>query len=173
MTWKLGKNNLEGLLKGNKITFIDNSTEKGTNLYSSGIGTKALGYGRAGNLSVQGVHKILGLDALSVPKFSEGPLLGRHIQFDNNAGAPFDLEANPNFLLGKDYFGENASGNIDSYLRGGASFFNARANLDTQRITTFLTTPNGRQFIQKQTEKLLEDVEHLKDKVRANGNGAH
>ena len=25
------------------------------------------------------------------------------------------------------------------------------------------------QFIQKQTEKLLEDVEHLKDKVRANG----
>ena len=29
------------------------------------------------------------------------------------------------------------------------------------------------QFIQKQTEKLLVDVEDLKDKVRANGNGAH
>ena len=28
-------------------------------------------------------------------------------------------------------------------------------------------------FIQKQTEKLLIDVENLKDKVRANGNGAH
>ena len=28
-------------------------------------------------------------------------------------------------------------------------------------------------FIQKQTEKLLVDVENLKDKVRANGNGAH
>ena len=29
------------------------------------------------------------------------------------------------------------------------------------------------QFIQKQTEKLLTDVEELKDKVRANGNGTH
>ena len=28
-------------------------------------------------------------------------------------------------------------------------------------------------FIQKQTEKLLIDVENLKDKVRANGNGTH
>ena len=28
-------------------------------------------------------------------------------------------------------------------------------------------------FIQKQTEKLLVDVEELKDKVRANGNGTH
>ena len=28
-------------------------------------------------------------------------------------------------------------------------------------------------FIQKQTEKLLTDVEELKDKVRANGNGTH
>jgi len=28
-------------------------------------------------------------------------------------------------------------------------------------------------FIQKQTEKLLIDVEELKDKVRANGNGGH
>ena len=28
-------------------------------------------------------------------------------------------------------------------------------------------------FIQKQTEKLLVDVENLKDKVRANGNGTH
>jgi len=27
------------------------------------------------------------------------------------------------------------------------------------------------QFLQKQTEKLLKDVEDLKDKVRANGNG--
>jgi len=28
-------------------------------------------------------------------------------------------------------------------------------------------------FIQKQTEKLLVDVEELKDKVRQNGNGGH
>ena len=28
-------------------------------------------------------------------------------------------------------------------------------------------------FIQKQTEKLLSDVEELKDKVRQNGNGGH
>ena len=28
-------------------------------------------------------------------------------------------------------------------------------------------------FLQKQTEKLLVDVEKLKDKVRANGNGTH
>ena len=29
------------------------------------------------------------------------------------------------------------------------------------------------QFIREQLEKTLIDVEHLKDKVRKNGNGAH
>ena len=29
------------------------------------------------------------------------------------------------------------------------------------------------QFLNKQLEKALEDIEHLKDKVRANGNGSH
>ena len=41
------------------------------------------------------------------------------------------------------------------------------------RIEDMMHNKVNIQFIQKQTEKLLEDVEHLKDKVRANGNGAH
>ena len=37
------------------------------------------------------------------------------------------------------------------------------------RIEDMMHNKVNIQFIQKQTEKLLEDVEHLKDKVRANG----
>ena len=39
------------------------------------------------------------------------------------------------------------------------------------RIEDMMHNKVNIQFIQKQTEKLLEDVEVLKDKVRANGNG--
>ena len=39
------------------------------------------------------------------------------------------------------------------------------------RIEDMMHNKVNIQFIQKQTEKLLEDVEQLKDKVRANGNG--
>ena len=39
------------------------------------------------------------------------------------------------------------------------------------RIEDMMHNKVNIQFIQKQTEKLLEDVEHLKDKVRANKNG--
>ena len=41
------------------------------------------------------------------------------------------------------------------------------------RIEDMMHNKVNIQFIQKQTEKLLEDVEVLKDKVRQNGNGAH
>jgi hypothetical protein len=41
------------------------------------------------------------------------------------------------------------------------------------RIEDMMHNKVNIQFIQKQTEKLLQDVEQLKDKVRANGNGAH
>jgi len=41
------------------------------------------------------------------------------------------------------------------------------------RIEDMMHNKVNIQFIQKQTEKLLEDVEQLKDKVRANGNGTH
>jgi hypothetical protein len=41
------------------------------------------------------------------------------------------------------------------------------------RIEDMMHNKVNIQFIQKQTEKLLTDVEELKDKVRANGNGAH
>ena len=41
------------------------------------------------------------------------------------------------------------------------------------RIEDMMHNKVNIQFIQKQTEKLLEDVEVLKDKVRANGNGGH
>jgi len=39
------------------------------------------------------------------------------------------------------------------------------------RIEDMMHNKVNIQFIQQQTEKLLEDVEELKDKVRANGNG--
>ena len=39
------------------------------------------------------------------------------------------------------------------------------------RIEDMMHNKVNIQFIQKQTEKLLEDVENLKDKVRANGSG--
>ena len=41
------------------------------------------------------------------------------------------------------------------------------------RIEDMMHNKVNIQFIQKQTEKLLVDVENLKDKVRANGNGVH
>jgi len=41
------------------------------------------------------------------------------------------------------------------------------------RIEDMMHNKVNIQFIQKQTEKLSIDVEDLKDKVRANGNGAH
>ena len=41
------------------------------------------------------------------------------------------------------------------------------------RIEDMMHNKVNIQFIQKQTEKLLVDVEELKDKVRANGNGTH
>jgi len=41
------------------------------------------------------------------------------------------------------------------------------------RIEDMMHNKVNIQFIQKQTEKLLEDVEVLKDKVRQNGNGSH
>ena len=41
------------------------------------------------------------------------------------------------------------------------------------RIEDMMHNKVNIQFIQKQTEKLLEDVEILKDKVRANGSGTH
>ena len=41
------------------------------------------------------------------------------------------------------------------------------------RIEDMMHNKVNIQFIQKQTEKLLEDVEELKDKVRANGNGSN
>jgi len=41
------------------------------------------------------------------------------------------------------------------------------------RIEDMMHNKVNIQFIQKQTEKLLVDVEELKDKVRANGNGTN
>ena len=42
-----------------------------------------------------------------------------------------------------------------------------------KRIEDMMHNKVNIQFIQKQTEKLLTDVEELKDKVRANGNGTN
>ena len=42
-----------------------------------------------------------------------------------------------------------------------------------KRIDNMMHNKINIEFLKKQTEKLLEDVEKLKDKVRANGNGAH
>tara|TARA_B100000767_G_scaffold236897_1_gene230851 strand:- start:175 stop:543 length:369 start_codon:yes stop_codon:yes gene_type:complete len=41
------------------------------------------------------------------------------------------------------------------------------------RIDNMMHNKINIEFLKKQTEKLLEDVEKLKDKVRQNGNGSH
>jgi hypothetical protein len=41
------------------------------------------------------------------------------------------------------------------------------------RIENMMHNKVNIEFLKKQTEKLLEDVEKLKDKVRQNGNGTH
>ena len=41
------------------------------------------------------------------------------------------------------------------------------------RIEDMMHNKVNIQFVTKQLEKALEDIEHLKDKVRANGNGSH
>jgi L-cysteine desulfidase len=41
------------------------------------------------------------------------------------------------------------------------------------RIDNMMHNKINIEFLKKQTEKLLEDVEKLKDKVRQNGNGTH
>ena len=42
-----------------------------------------------------------------------------------------------------------------------------------KRIDNMMHNKINIEFLKKQTEKLLEDVEELKDKVRQNGNGSH
>jgi len=42
-----------------------------------------------------------------------------------------------------------------------------------KRIDNMMHNKINIEFLKKQTEKLLEDVERLKDKVRQNGNGSH
>ena len=42
---------------------------------------------------------------------------------------------------------------------------------ETQEMN--MTNKVNIEFLNKQLEKALEDIEHLKDKVRANGNGTH
>ena len=42
-----------------------------------------------------------------------------------------------------------------------------------KRIDNMMHNKINIEFLNKQTEKLLEDVEKLKDKVRQNGNGSH
>jgi len=42
-----------------------------------------------------------------------------------------------------------------------------------KRIDNMMHNKINIEFLKKQTEKLLEDVEKLKDKVRQNGNGSH
>ena len=41
------------------------------------------------------------------------------------------------------------------------------------RIEDMMHNKVNIQFVTKQLEKALEDIEHLKDKVRQNGNGTH
>ena len=41
------------------------------------------------------------------------------------------------------------------------------------RIEDMMHNKVNIQFVTKQLEKALDDIEHLKDKVRANGNGSH
>ena len=79
-----------------------------------------------------------------------GPLLGRRVSWSSsgvNIDNPNELLANPNFEHG---FPHVKGGLIDSIVRGGISTAEDRRSLDAKRITNFLLTPNGIQFLATQ-----------------------
>jgi len=131
------------LFNNKSITLTDpDQTKIRKNLYEVGVGSKALDYGIKGkptNLNPDTPFGIYSLDA--------GPILGKQVTFeaDNNGDPIFVYE---NITGGFD--GYTRGSQIDNFVRGGTKHNLERRQIDVKRITRFLATPNGQQFIAKQ-----------------------
>ena len=131
------------LFNNKSITLTDpDQTKIRKNLYEIGKGSKALDYGVNGqptNLNPNTPFSIYSLDA--------GPILGKQVTFeaDNNGDPIFVYE---NITGGFD--GYTRGSQIDNFVRGGTKHNLERRQIDVKRITRFLATPNGQQFIAKQ-----------------------
>ena len=131
------------LFNNKSITLTDpNQTKIRKNLYEVGVGSKALDYGIKGkptNLNPDTPFGIYSLDA--------GPLLGKQVTFeaDNNGDPIFVYED-----IAGGFEGYTRGSQIDNFVRGGTKHNLERRQIDVKRITRFLATPNGQQFIAKQ-----------------------
>ena len=143
-------NSLLDLLGGDSITIGgDTITQKANNLYAIGEGSKAFDYGIAGKsvATNEGVFNIF--------QVSTGPILGKRVEFNgfNTEDVnPNDLRsvANPTFLYPEESEGYTRGTQIDNFVRGGTKYATEAREIDTKRITRFLASPNGKQFIAKQ-----------------------
>jgi hypothetical protein len=144
-------NSLLNLLGGDSIILGgDTTTQKTNNLYAIGEGSKALDYGVAGQSVVVNEATIF-----NISQPSSGPLLGKRVEFNgfNTENInPRDLKttANPTFLYPEGSEGYTRGTQIDNFVRGGAKYAREARQIDTRRITTFLASSNGKQFIAKQ-----------------------
>ena len=143
-------NSLLNLLGGDSITIGgDTITQKANNLYTIGEGSKAFDYGVAGQsvATNEGVFNIF--------QVSTGPILGKRVEFNSfntEDVNPNDLRsvANPTFLYPEESEGYTRGTQIDNFVRGGTKYAAEAREIDTKRITRFLASPNGKQFIAKQ-----------------------
>ena len=154
-------NSLLDLLGGNSITIGgDTITQKANNLYTIGEGSKAFDYGVAGEPVAVNEATIF-----NILQPSSGPLLGKRVEFNgfNTENInPNDLRsvANPTFLYPEESEGYTRGTQIDNFVRGGAKYAREARETDTRRITRFLASSNGQQFIAKQvTLQLLNPRE--------------
>ena len=144
-------NSLLNLLGGNSITIGgDTITQKANNLYTIGEGSKAFDYGVAGEPVAVNEATIF-----NILQPSSGPLLGKRVEFNgfNTENInPNDLRsvANPTFLYPEESEGYTRGTQIDNFVRGGAKYAREARETDTRRITRFLASSNGQQFIAKQ-----------------------
>ena len=74
--------------------------------------------------------------------FSQGPLLGKRVDFDLT-----NEEANPKFIGGGGYTKKSQ----DQFIRGGISYAAGARLRDFNRIIKFLSTPDGISFLAKQS----------------------
>ena len=143
-------NSLLNLLGGDSIILGgDTTTQKTNNLYAIGEGSKALDYG------VGGQSITVDEGAFNILQTSSGPLLGKRVEFTGFKTADINVKdlsgvSNPTFLYPEGSEGYTRGTQIDNFVRGGTKYATEAREIDTRRITRFLASPNGQQFIAKQ-----------------------
>ena len=155
-------NSLLDLLGGSVIKLIEtnhNDSSLPNNIYSIGEGSKALDYG------VGGQSITVDEGAFNILQTSSGPLLGKRVEFTGFKTADINVKdlsgvSNPTFLYPEGSEGYTRGTQIDNFVRGGTKYATEAREIDTRRITRFLASPNGQQFIAKQvTLQLLNPRE--------------